>query len=97
MYSLHPINENSRGIKTTLNIKYSSNTKDIIKQKQYLSQSIGDTKEMIRPEFMYNKNMLSSQAISIRNENNLNRSKKLIFSDSKIPSETPIDVNTFLK
>ena len=52
---------------------------------------------MIRPEFMYNKNMLSSQAISIRNENNLNRSKKLIFSDSKIPSETPIDVNTFLK
>lgn len=86
MYSIHPINENSRGIKTTLNMKYSSNTKDNKKERQYLSQSIGEAHDMIKPEFMYNKNMLSSQAISIRNENNMNRSKKLIFSDSKIPS-----------
>lgn len=86
MYSLHPINENSRGIKTTLNIKYGSSTKDNAREKQYLSQSIGETHDMIKPEFMYNKNMLSSQAFSIRNENNMNRTKKFIFSDSKIPS-----------
>ena len=86
MYSLHPINENSRGIKTTLNIKYGSSTKDNTKEKQYLSQSIGEAYDMIKPQFMYSKNMLSSQAISIRNENNINRSKKFIFSDNKIPS-----------
>lgn len=52
---------------------------------------------MIKPEFMYNKNMLSSQAISIRNENNMNRTKKFIFSDNKIPSQTPLDPGIFLK
>lgn len=86
MYSLYHITENIKGIKPTLNSKFSFNTKDNTKEKQFLSQSIGDGHEVIKPEFMYSKNVLS-QAMSMRNENKISIHLKINTSNSKIPIE----------
>lgn len=87
MYSLYQITENIKGIKPTLNNKFSFNTKDNAKEKQFLSQSIGEGHDVIKPEFMYSKNMLSSQAMSMKNENKMSINLKINTSNSKIPME----------
>ena len=78
IFLMQPVAEGSRGIKTTLNIKYNNNPLNDQNSRNHSSvQSVGGSiNEVSKPEFMSCKNMLSSEIVEMRGEGNINKSRK---------------------